>query len=137
MSRNLSLLTASLLSLVTASRTSDVVLPGTTPLEIRQPLDELMVENLNGFCVRELAASRQKRAARWHRDYSSAQTYDASVAENRERFRTLIGAVDTRVTTSSTNPHRFELVGSLEESSVIARTSRVTVHSVRWPCWKE
>ena len=111
---------------------ADQVLPGTAPLTIRQPLDEVMVEGLNRFCLRELAASRKGRASRWNRDYSGAQAYAASVAGNRERFRAYTGVVDPRLTADRSNQYRFELVSSLDRSSLVARTSQVTVHAVRW-----
>jgi hypothetical protein len=123
---------AILLPLAGASHAADRVLPGTAPLTIRQPLDEVMVEGLNRFCLRELAASREGRAARWNRDYSSAQAYAVSIVGNRERFRAFIGAVDPRVTAAQPDRYRFELDSSLDRSSVVARTSQVTVHAVRW-----
>jgi cephalosporin-C deacetylase-like acetyl esterase len=112
---------------------ADVVLPGTDPLTIERPLDEVMVEGLNRFCRRELAASRQQRATRWQRDFSRDQTGAASILAHRERFRALIGAVDPRSTADVSGRQRFELVSALGQSPVVARSSRVTVHAVRWP----
>jgi len=112
---------------------ADQVLPGTAPLTVGQPLDEVMVEGLSRYCLRELAASREGRAARWQRDYASAQAYATSIAGNRERFRALIGAVDPRLTAAQPDRCRLELLSSLDRSSIVARTSRVTVHAVRWP----
>jgi len=123
---------AALLLLTDASHAADRVLLGTAPLTIRQPLDEVMVEGLNRFCLRALAASRDGRASRWNRDFSSARAYAASVAGNRERFRASIGVVDPRLTADRSHRYRFGLVASLDRSSVVARTSRVTVHAVRW-----
>lgn len=123
---------AALLLLTGASRAADQVLPGTAPLTIREPLDEVMVEGLDRFCLRELAASRNRRAARWKRDYSSAGAYAASIVDNRQRFRVSIGAVDPRLTAAQPNRCRFELVSTLDRSSVVARTSQVTVHAIRW-----
>ena len=126
-------LTALLLCSLSPSFASDEVLSGTLPLTVRQPLDEVMVEGLNRFCLRELTASREKRAARWNRDYSSAPAYVTSVAGHRERFRAAIGVVDRRLTAEPSNLHRFELVSSLDRSSIAARNRLVTVHAVRWP----
>lgn len=92
-----------------------------------------MVAGLNRFCLRELAASRERRGARWHRDVSGAQADAASVAGNRERFRVAIGAVDARLTVDPSKPHGFEFVASLDRSSVVARNRLVSVHAVRWP----
>lgn len=112
---------------------ADQVLPGTAPLTIARPLDEVMVDGLHRFCLRELAAAREKRAARWSRDYSSTQAYVATLAPHRERLCVTVGAVDPRRTADPAGLARFELVSTLDRSSVIARSSRVTVHAVRWP----
>jgi len=130
--RGLTLLAAMLLCSLSTLNASDQVLPGSAPLTIQQPLDEVMVAGINRFCLRELAASRERRGARWKRDVSSAQAYAASVAGNRERFRAAIGVVDPRLTADPSNPHRVELVSSLDRSSIIARNRQVTVHTVRW-----
>lgn len=125
-------LAATLLLLAGAAHAADSVLPGTAPLTIGPPLDDIMVEGINGFCLRELAAARGRREAQWSRDSSNAQAYAASVAGNRERFRALIGALDPRPTADQPDRYRFELMGTLDRSSIVARTSHVTVHAVRW-----
>ena len=132
MTRHMTFLTALLLCSPTTLFAAEELLPGTLPLTVQRPLDEVMVEGLNRFCLRELAASREKRAVRWNRDYSNAPAYAASVAGHRERFRAAIGVVDPRLTAEPSNPHRFELVSSLDRSSVVARNRLVTVYAVRW-----
>ncbi|MBM4071703.1 MAG: hypothetical protein FJ271_22675 [Planctomycetes bacterium] len=112
---------------------TDPVLRGTAPLTIKRPVDELMVEGLNRYCLRELAAAREKREERWQRDFSSDPAYVKSIAGNRQRFRTLVGAVDPRLTSAASNPCRFELIATLDRSSIAAKTDQVTVHVVRWP----
>lgn len=133
MTRGVLFLSALLLSSLTTLRAADEVLPETLPLTARKPLDEVMVEGLRRFCLRELATSREKRTVRWNRDYSSTPAYVASVAGHRERFRAAIGVVDPRLTAEPSNRHRFELVSSLDRSSIVARNQLVTVHAVRWP----
>lgn len=71
-------------------------LPNTRPLTIKQPLDEVMVSGISKFAERELAASVKRRAKMWNRDYSSRAAYEKSVAGNRRRLETIIGAVDKR-----------------------------------------
>lgn len=114
---------------------SDLVLDLTTALKEERPLDEIMVDGLNRFCLRELAASRQQRAAQWSRDFSNPKDYAAGIARRRERFRHVIGAVDARNTVppAPISLQRFELVSTLDKSSIVAQTSGVTVHAVRWP----
>ena len=76
---------------------ADEVLPGTQKLELNEPLDVAMVRGINEFAEQEISLSRDRREAHWHRDYSSVEAYEKSVAPNRERLRTYIGAVDERV----------------------------------------
>jgi dienelactone hydrolase len=126
-------LLASVLFLLPAAASSgaEPTLSGTRALTIKQPLDEFMVDGINRFCLREIAASRERRGNLWQRDFSGIEAYTASVAANRDRFRQIIGAVDSRVTAE---PKRFsfELLATLERSSILARTDAVTVHAVRW-----
>ncbi len=115
-----------------ASSAADKTMPNTQPLTITQPLDEFMVDGINRYCLRELAASPARRETMWNRDYSSTEAYEKSIAPNRERFREIIGAVDTRVTESAPENFSFELLATLDQSAVIARSNDVTVHRVRW-----
>lgn len=102
-------------------------LPRTEPLTIPQPLDEVMVDGINRFALREIAASVEKREQDWHRDYSSPEAYEKSIAPNRERFRKYIGAVDERVKSP-----RIELRGTTFEQ-VLADHDAQTVLQVSWP----
>ena len=111
---------------------ADRTLPNTQPLTIDQPLDEFMVDGIDRFCLRELAASPARREEMWNRDFSSVEAYQKSIVSNRERFREYIGTVDQRLTTSSPENYHFELLESFDASSVIARSNAVTVHRVRW-----
>ena len=111
---------------------ADPVLTGTMPLTIQEPLDEVMVDGINRFCLRELAASRERRIARWNRDFSSIESYEASITPNRKRLRRIVGAVDLRLTQAKPDRFRFELMSTLDRSSVIAKSDHVTAHAVRW-----
>ena len=113
------------------SNCADDVLDGTRPLQIKRPLDEIMVDGINAYCLDALARSVQMRDEVWARDYRSTDTYLKSVAENREEFRRLIGAIDDRVTTSN-KLLEFELLATLNSSSIVAKSKNVTVHAVRW-----
>ncbi len=73
------------------------VLPGTKKLVLDEPLDVVMVRGISEFAEQEIALSRDRREVHWHRDYSSPEAYEKSIAPNRERLRTYIGAVDERV----------------------------------------
>ena len=104
-------------------------LPGTKFLELDRPLDEVMVEGISKFAERELAASVERRAKLWNRDYSSVEAYEKSIAPNRESFRTIIGAVDARVPAGG-----FEFVSrDLQPGPMIADHEAFTVSRVQWP----
>ena len=83
--------------LLAAAQTAPSVLPGTEPLTLDRPLDEVMVEGIDRFCLREIAAAREQRESKWKRDVSSPEAYQSSLEPYRKRFRTIIGAVDQRV----------------------------------------
>ncbi len=70
------------------------VLPSTQKLVLEEPLDVVMVRGISEFAEQEIALARDRREAHWHRDYSSPEAYEKSIAPNRERLRTYIGAVD-------------------------------------------
>ena len=114
------------------ARAADSVLPGTQRLTVEQPLDERMVQGINRFCLRELAAAAQRRGELWSRDDTTPEGYAATIAPHRVRFRQAIGAVDRRLTAVYPDRYRFELRSSLGQSSVVATSGQVTVQRVRW-----
>jgi cephalosporin-C deacetylase-like acetyl esterase len=105
---------------------ADERLTGTELLKVDQPLDKLMLDGLHRFCQRELAASREQRAKRWTHD-------NMDLAPHRERLRSMIGAVDSRVTANAKEPRAFEFVTTLDRLSVLARSGEVTIHAIHWP----
>ena len=102
-------------------------LRGTKRLVLERPLDELMVDGINVFAERQLERSVAERARHWHRDFSNPVAYEKSIAANRERLKTIIGAVDPRVA-----PTDFELITSTTVPSKRAEAKSYTVHAVRW-----
>src|SRR5580704_12408690 len=113
----------------TALRAADAPqpLPGTAPLLLDRPLDVVMVDGINRFAERALAESVGQRAQFWHRDFSSPQAYEKSIAPNRERLRTILGVVDERV-----KPDAFELITTTAAPSKLATGGSYSVHAVRW-----
>lgn len=97
---------------------AEAVLPGTAPLTINEPLDEVMVAGIDRYCLRAISAARDARKG---------------IPPNRERFRDWIGAADSRLPALHPNRYRFELIASFDRSSMIARGKGYTVHAVRWP----
>ncbi|WP_010588206.1 alpha/beta hydrolase family protein [Schlesneria paludicola] len=117
--------------LVSAQDTS-LPLPGTQLLKAEKPLDVLMIEGIDRFCLKEIVAARLKRESLWQRDFSNAAAYEKSLAPYREKFRTILGAVDPRVETA-----KFELAKqfpSLAPSQTGHSTgpSKYSVEATRW-----
>ncbi len=122
--------TTALLVLCVASvaAAAERTLPGTQPLATTNDLSREMVAGIDKFLMRETAAAVALRSNYWRRDFSSPAAYEKSVAENRERFRTIVGAVDERLPVTT-----LELVTSTSQSSLVAEADGYTVHAVRWP----
>jgi dienelactone hydrolase len=105
-------------------------LPGTQPLEMLTPGDRAaqMVAGIDRYLSRALVSSVQQRQSFWKRDYSSRAAYENSIAENRQRFRKVIGVVDERVPFESP-----ALDGTLEQSALVASTAEYKIFEIRWP----
>ncbi len=105
-------------------------LPGTQLLTVDKPLDVLMVEGIDRFCLKEIEKAREQRESLWKRDYSSLEAYEKSIAPYREKFRTIIGAVDPRVPAKG-----LEFISTTTQDSLVATAAdgSYTVHAVRWP----
>jgi dienelactone hydrolase len=105
----------------------ETVLPGTAPLSESGDLAARMVESINEYLLTRTEESISSRSKLWNRKYDSVQSYEQSVAANREHLRKIIGATDSRLpvtavefdTTTSTRP-------------LIAATSRYKAYAVRW-----
>ena len=102
-------------------------LPGTAPLEWQGDLAARMVEGIDRYLTVATDRAAANRGNHWKRDYSSPEAYEASIAPNRERFRRIIGVVDTR-----TRPRAFELVSTTQQPSLVAKTHAYEIHTVRW-----
>jgi cephalosporin-C deacetylase-like acetyl esterase len=103
-------------------------LAGTKPLTIDQPLDVIMVDGIDRFALREIAASVAGREKLWNRDFSSPEAYEKSIAPNRDHLRTILGVVDPRVEAKA-----IEYVASNVQPALVGRGSHYEVLAVRWP----
>lgn len=86
---------------------AQAALPGTAPLSAQGDLATQMVDGIHRYLDRETAGAEAKRTG---------------VTPRPERLRKIIGAVDARV------PDPVA-----ETGEQVAKTSRYTVHAVRWP----
>ena len=104
------------------------VLSGTAPLTAEGDLAAQMVAGIHRYLLSQTEAQVTERAQLWNRDYTTVESYERSVASNRQRFRQIIGVVDERV--AAAEP---ELVGSLTVPAQIAQGANYKVYTVRWP----
>src|SRR5579875_959889 len=103
-------------------------LPETKPLTRDGDLAAQMVEGIDKYLMRELAASVEKRKQYWKPDFSSLEAYTKSVQPNRERLKKILGVVDARV-----SPVVMEYIGEGTPSPLVAETDAYKIYSVRWP----
>src|SRR5262245_4684537 len=97
-------------------------LPDTKPLTREGDLAAQMVEGIDTYLMRELAASVEKRKEHWKPDFSSVEAYTKSVQPNRERLKKILGVVDERV-----SPIEVEYVGTAKQPALIAETDAYKV----------
>src|SRR5262245_41291406 len=126
MSRRPFLLAASLLLAATPLWAEP--LPDTKPLAREGDIAAQMVEGIDKYLMRELAASVEKRKEFWKPDFSSVEAYTKSVEPNRERLRKLLGVVDKRIT-----PVEMDYVATTTQPALVAETDAYKVYAVRWP----
>ncbi|MCE9604547.1 MAG: hypothetical protein K8U03_06530 [Planctomycetia bacterium] len=69
-------------------------LPGTQPLVWQGDISLRMVDDLHSFADRETAASVERRARHWQRDFSSPTAYVKSMESNRARLAKYLGFGD-------------------------------------------
>ena len=114
--------------LITASASpAQTVLSGTEALTFDGDPAARMVDAIHDFLLHETAASIHHREQFWHRDYRSPEAFERSISPNRERFRTIIGAVDPRLPSTG-----VQLEATTATSAEIARGPNYRIYAVRW-----
>lgn len=103
-------------------------LPGTELYVEGGDLAEQTLDGIARFLLERTEQSVEGRAVYWNRNLSSPQAYDESIQPNRERFRRIIGAVDTREPVPA-----LELIATTAMPAKVAETEAFTVWAVRWP----
>jgi dienelactone hydrolase len=102
--------------------------PGTELLTREGDIAAQMVDGMRQYLLRQTAQSVEQRSQFWKRDFSSHAAYQSSVAAGRERFRQVIGVIDSRL--PFTAP---ELEITLGGPAVVATVDEYRILSVRWP----
>ena len=101
------------------------VLPGTQTLDWQGDLSERMMDGAHRYVERKIGESLQKRQRHWKRDFSSRPAYEASVEPNRQRFKKIIGVVDSRL------PARMERFGDDENPALVAEKTAIAGSAAR------
>jgi dienelactone hydrolase len=102
-------------------------LPGTELLTLEGDIASHLVEGADRFLLRQLESSITARQKYWQRDFTSAEAYVASVAENRRRFAHQLGVRDARP--RDTEP-RYQ--ATVNKSSLVGRGPHYEIHAVTW-----
>jgi len=105
-------------------------LPGTEPLIWPAPLDVRLRAGAHRFIERKAEDCLRDRSRYWNRDCASGPAYEKSVEANRQRFKRIIGVVDSRV------PAVLERFGDEANPALVAETEKYRVFQVRWPVLK-
>lgn len=66
-------------------------LPGTSLLQSRDDLSQMLVDGNDQFLTNQLKRQRVQRQDRWKRDSSGPLKYEASIEENRESLKEILG----------------------------------------------
>ncbi len=119
------------------------VLPETDPLTGEGLLDVRLMDGAHRYIEAKISQSAEGRQRYWKRDVSSPTAYVDSVAANRDRFRTIIGAVDRGkpqnhniVLPSLPLPVVMQRIGDEQCPALLAETGTYRILRVRWPVLK-
>ena len=102
--------------------------PGTEPLETPGDLADQMVAGIDRFLLKQIDASVEHRGRYWKRDFTSAEKYNESVAENRKHLAKIIGAFDPREPITA-----LEYIETTAHKALVGRGDGYEVYAVRWP----
>lgn len=119
------------------------VLPGTKRLTWTDPLDVRLMDGAHRYIDRQIDRSPSGRPRFWGRDVTSDTAYSQSVAGNRERFRTIIGAINRG---REINHHiglpplslavQMEWLADDAHPAVVHESAAYRIVRVRWPVLK-
>jgi dienelactone hydrolase len=116
--------------LPTASGSDLLPLPGTQPLTMEGDIASQLVDGVDRFLLRQIAASVDARARHWKRDFSSAAAYEKSIEPNRQRLAHIVGVRDARLSFDAP-----ELVGTTQRPALVGKGNGFQVLAVRWPAF--
>jgi dienelactone hydrolase len=103
-------------------------LAGTQPLTMQGDIPSQLVDGVDKFLLQEIEDSIQRRARYWHRDLSSHEAYNASIAPNRARLAKYVGVAEFR----EAKPH-VQVLHDVGTSATLARSPSFQCVAIRWP----
>ncbi|MBI5769776.1 MAG: dienelactone hydrolase family protein [Verrucomicrobia bacterium] len=107
---------------------TDGALPGTSALVDSGDFSARMVAGIDRFLDQQTELAARDRAVFWERDPASGEIRAQTIARNRERLRTIIGAVDRREPVNV-----LELASDTSHAARLADHPAYEVFAVRWP----
>jgi len=120
-------LAAAFLVLITTVQAAPDRFPGTDPLEWPEAdLSERMMDGAHRFVERQIETAARLRARYWPRHDQATAGAESSHDDHRRRLREILGAVDSRL------PPRMERYGDEDAPALVAESTRLRVHQVRW-----
>jgi dienelactone hydrolase len=103
----------------------------TAPLELHGDLAAQMVDGIHHYLDRATDAAARSREKFWNRDYRSVESYNQSVAPNRDHLRRIIGAVDPRLPVSG-----IQFATANPEAAAVGSGAGYKIYAVRWPVFE-
>ncbi len=105
-------------------------LPGTQPLLLEGDIASNLVAGVDRFLLRQTDDSVAARTKFWHRDFTSTQAYNQSIATNRARLAHILGVRDARKTFDA-----LELTATTTQPALVGRGTGYDIFAVRWPAF--
>jgi dienelactone hydrolase len=102
-------------------------LAGTKPLTTQGDLAAQMVAGIDGYLMKALDASVEKRRAAWKPDVSSPEAYRKWMQPKRDKLRLILGMSDSRLPCKE-----LEYVSSTRKSALVGSSPRFKAFAVRW-----
>ncbi len=90
-----------------------------------------MVDGIHHYLDRATDAAARSREKFWNRDYRSVESYNQSVAPNRDHLRRIIGAVDPRLAVSG-----IQFAATNPEAAAVGSGAGYKIYAVRWPVFE-
>jgi dienelactone hydrolase len=123
------------------SQKPQTLLPNTEPFGLQGDISYHILNEAHLFVEKKIQESVRNRQAYWKRDFTSRQSYEASVEPNRKRLRKSLGIDEKEAIRTNYNlglPDRkpatsMERFAHDRDSIVVAETSRYRIYQVRWP----